>query len=351
MFHAFHLLPSSASARLVAAGKNGRTASARGGNTLVAVLVAFVIIGLALALIIPAVDHTRTPARANVCRNNMRNVALATMQFEHVQGEYPALNRRVTIDGKEYNRPLMFFLLPYLERNDIYNAYVETATNIPAGDVGPSYLKILVCLSDYQSDGMPTSYVFNCGLPNTPGSNKREATEGQTEANTRNNGMFFALYSNGASSSAYITENDGMATTLMISENVEAGNWNDGTEFANGFTWHDLADPTNVRINAHLGEAPGDRATNTDWARPASNHRGGVNVAFADVHVTFLNENIDYVTYAQLMTSAGELAGTLDPTVDPSVDGSADANADSKPRIVPPVHVPVHTQELREDMY
>jgi prepilin-type processing-associated H-X9-DG protein len=45
-------------------------------------------------------------------------------------------------------------------------------------------------------------------------------------------------------------------------------------------------------------------------ARPSSRHRGGVNVAFADTHVIFLSEDIDYVVYMQLMTSNGRESDT-----------------------------------------
>ncbi len=320
--------------------------STRVGVTMANVLVAILVIGLAVATMISWFGSSGVrsgdSSSTNICQNNMRNIALALVYFDSAKGAYPAINRKITVEGQEYNRPLMYFLLPFLERNDIYAQYLDQGIEIRSGD-GSHYVKALVCPSDMEPRGMPSSYVFNCGLPNTPGSNLREATEGMSDANAKNNGVFFSLHSNGLNNSAYITANDGMRTTLLISENVAAGAWNDGTEISNGFTWHDLADVSNVQINANLGKAPGGKATDTDWARPASNHRGGVNVAFADAHVTFLNENIDYVTYAQLMTTAGRLAGTIDM----STDASARANDDSEPKIVPPVHVPVHTESLK----
>jgi hypothetical protein len=38
------------------------------------------------------------------------------------------------------------------------------------------------------------------------------------------------------------------------------------------------------------------------WARPSSNHGGGVNVAFSSARMMFLRENIDYQVYIALMT-------------------------------------------------
>lgn len=39
------------------------------------------------------------------------------------------------------------------------------------------------------------------------------------------------------------------------------------------------------------------------WARPSSNHGGGVNVAFAGGRLLFLRESIDYQVYIALMTT------------------------------------------------
>lgn len=317
----------------------------RVGFTLVELLVVISIIGMLMALLLPAVNSARETARANTCRNNMRNVALALMQYENAKGEYPALNNAVTIGGTNYNRPLMFYVLPYLERNDLYSQYVELGSNIPQVATQPHYLKILICPSDFQATGDPTSYVFNCGMPNTAGTvSSSEPSEGNAvggstpgDQNAKNNGVFFSHRANGTSNSAYITGNDGMATTLLVSENIEAGNWTNTTEILNGFVWHDIGTITDVKINARKGASAGGLATDSDWARPSSNHFGGVNMAFADAHVTFINDTVSYITYAQLMTSAGRLAGTVD----------------SSGNIVSPTQQQVHTPAniLDEDSY
>jgi prepilin-type processing-associated H-X9-DG protein len=44
-------------------------------------------------------------------------------------------------------------------------------------------------------------------------------------------------------------------------------------------------------------------AADITYARPSSHHPGGANVVFCDAHVKFLNENIDYIVFAMLMTS------------------------------------------------
>ena len=53
-------------------------------------------------------------------------------------------------------------------------------------------------------------------------------------------------------------------------------------------------------------------ATDYVWSRPSSFHSGGVNAAYCDGHVTFLNQDIDYAVYAQLMTSDTSRVGYHD---------------------------------------
>jgi prepilin-type processing-associated H-X9-DG protein len=48
------------------------------------------------------------------------------------------------------------------------------------------------------------------------------------------------------------------------------------------------------------------------FARPASNHPSGVNAAFADTHVEFVRDDVDYTVYQQLLTPNG--AKCVDPT-------------------------------------
>src|SRR5262245_38205120 len=61
----------------------------RVGFTLVEFLVVIAIIGVLVALLLPAVQAAREAARRAACQNNIRNVALATLNFEHSTGHFP----------------------------------------------------------------------------------------------------------------------------------------------------------------------------------------------------------------------------------------------------------------------
>ena len=61
----------------------------QGGFTLVELLVVIAIIGVLVSLLLPAVNAAREAARRMVCKNNIRQVGLAILNFESAQGALP----------------------------------------------------------------------------------------------------------------------------------------------------------------------------------------------------------------------------------------------------------------------
>ncbi|HEY3392811.1 MAG TPA: DUF1559 domain-containing protein, partial [Lacipirellulaceae bacterium] len=74
-------------------GSSRRQQNRRFGFTLVELLVVITIIGMLVALLLPAVQAVRENARQTQCTNNMKNVALATVAHETAKGEFPGYSQ------------------------------------------------------------------------------------------------------------------------------------------------------------------------------------------------------------------------------------------------------------------
>lgn len=98
------------------------TVSQRLGFTLVELLVVIAIIGVLVALLLPAVQAAREAARRNSCVNNLKQIGLAVQTYHDARGVFP----EGRLDRRQEGASWAFRLLPYLEQNNIYDAFDET---------------------------------------------------------------------------------------------------------------------------------------------------------------------------------------------------------------------------------
>src|SRR4051794_12649227 len=80
--------------------------------TLVELLVVIAIIGVLVSLLLPAVQSARAAARAAVCKSQLRQIGLATLQFcDTHKGQFPELSE----SAKGATQSWIYQLAPYSE--------------------------------------------------------------------------------------------------------------------------------------------------------------------------------------------------------------------------------------------
>ena len=98
------------------------------GFTLIELLVVIAIIGVLIALLLPAVQAAREAARRAQCVNNLKQLALAAMNYESANGVLPPQGLQVQYPYWGYGDCSTFVrMLPYFEQASIYNAYNSSA--------------------------------------------------------------------------------------------------------------------------------------------------------------------------------------------------------------------------------
>ena len=289
----------------------------RTGFTLVELLVVITIIGMLVALLLPAVLSARGRAQITKCTNSQKELGLALLQYENAKEHYPGyvnrIARHATDNTLDTKASWAIVLLPYLGREDLWREWRTyqdmTLPAVQARRLGS--LSQLVCPSDAPSEPYPLSYVANCGLPDSVVDNAATA-----------------VFHNRFDSSTPVTMSssnikDGTQSTLLFSENIQAGNWTDGVDPSAvlypepylGMVWRDpetfcsnvnecaeIDTQTGAGVPSRPAEVAPNVAEYCRYARPSSNHSGGVVATFCGGNVQFVSEDIDYYVYQHLMT-------------------------------------------------
>src|SRR5262249_55723658 len=165
----------------------------RRGFTLIELLVVIAIIAVLIALLLPAVQAAREASRRARCVNNLKQLALASLNYESSNGCLQASALWGNPADGRFRRPKYGFgpfipILPYMEQANVFNLFNFSDSFYRAMNYSFAGIRIaaLQCPSDglvadgdpinltqYTSDGNPppanprqgiTSYAGNSGM-------------------------------------------------------------------------------------------------------------------------------------------------------------------------------------------
>ncbi len=324
----------------------------RKGFSLVDLLIIVAIIGILVALLLPAVAAARQAARRAGCTNNLRQLALAMLNRESAtQRLIPATQHTVAIEKSDISaQPLaetrektrgvsgLVHLLPYLEEGVIYDQvkartagfengpFADTVLDVDDEPICAAWMSVFLCpafagpqsamgvYSDFDTEVGSSNYVM------TVGTHSKKAGRAIGDGfEVVNNGV--AVVNLRARKLASIS--DGLSRTIVFVESREMENnaWMDAAatwvtalrvdeagkqvEDRNG----DGVPDYNVQSALNFGPTgPGDNdkyLSNRVWG-PSSFHNGVTNHLFCDAHVASMTDDIDPGVYAAMVSVDGQ---------------------------------------------
>jgi prepilin-type N-terminal cleavage/methylation domain-containing protein/prepilin-type processing-associated H-X9-DG protein len=325
------------------------------GFTLVELLVVITIIGMLMALLLPAVNAAVEQARNLTCKNNMKNIAIGCISFESNSRRFPGYSERAhgTSDasGDNFIDGWTVAILPQLDHHDWYDELMRRDDSNPQGKFSPAS-ELFVCPSNPPTTGLAgwSAFCINAGYWDPSGVDGRPQVtddnpdglewpaDGIAHAAARVKGVGVNQISlMVATTMDYISASDGSSYTVILSENVNQTtladrSWLNPGKLGTTMVWHKppSTDDSDSTVNPlWLINGRDDETSllsvplNADTARPSSFHTGGVNMAFCDQRVIFVRETITYRVYQHLLTPNGREShmrknsdGSFDPLSD-----------------------------------
>lgn len=329
----------------------------RKGASLVELIVVIVVACLLVAVVLPAIPRSMGPARKISCLNNMRNIGLAVVNYSSGFDSHLPLLVEPSMDDSLVTVPhpntgnddlnWCITVLPFLDAVEFrqkWDIIAPLAARPHATQKNLSYLAqlnatqfpVFVCPDDpYIREPGALSYVVNVGYVtsnyNTAGdiTHRPDSADGGLDGDITTtedipvkfgSGVFWRPYATRMSLDI-ISAGDGLTQTLMLSENLQAGDWSSTDTGSLGFgidmqgvypsgstsltlpANFDLVNATTAN-DSRIGANP-SAAKGKAW-RPSSDHpRGAVNVIFCDGSGRSFSPNMDPGIYARLLTPQG----------------------------------------------
>ena len=159
-----------------------RSLARAAGFTLIELLVVIAIIAVLVAMLLPAVQQAREAARRSQCKNNLKQIGLALVNYHDTYNLFPLNVFVYQVPGGGSTQPRSFtwitMLLPYIDQGPLYNAInfslpmydpsLKTQIDSNGSPIYAKKIAILMCPSDgvnqtnpQITNGMPTPSFTN----------------------------------------------------------------------------------------------------------------------------------------------------------------------------------------------
>lgn len=294
----------------------------RRGLSLIEVLVALSVIGLLMALLLPAVQSAREAARRTQCRNNLRQIGLGLQQYHDAHRVFPLNYGNGTYDATNRGASWMQLILPFVDQSTLH---AKIRFGQPVADpqneiVAKTPVAVYLCPSDSTSGGrmgfranvgseLAVNNYKACAGSNWnwgtfgPVSSPKGRFKDDPDGLEHGNGLIFCGGGGQPRPTSAMAVRDGMSMTFAVGETVPGWCRHAWWYWFNGST-ATCAIPLNHNIPADAAVEPDD-AWHDNYSF-MSRHTGGGHFSMADGSVRFVADKTDLSIYRRLATIDGE---------------------------------------------